>query len=62
VRHDSYVAVRGKREDLAQLGHASHFGHARLNEVHGPGVEQAAEFQQRPHILPRGDTYAPRAA
>ena len=35
-----------EREDLTQLGYGAHLGRARLDEVYGPGVQQATEFQQ----------------
>jgi hypothetical protein len=47
---------RGRRRvDLAQLGDAAHLGRARLDEVHRPGIQQAAEVQQGRHVLTRGD-------
>ena len=35
---------------------------ARLDEVHGSGVQQATEVQQGRHVLPRGDRVAAGAA
>jgi hypothetical protein len=54
------IAAAG--EDVAKLGYAAHLGRARLDEAHGPDVQQATEVQQGRHVLPRGDRDAAGAA
>jgi|HubBroStandDraft_1064217.scaffolds.fasta_scaffold318984_1 hypothetical protein len=44
------IAAAG--EDVAKLGYAAHLGRARLDEAHGPDVQQATEVQQGRHALP----------
>jgi hypothetical protein len=46
MEHDGDVADGRRRVDLAELGDAAHLGRARLDEVHGPGIQQAADVQQ----------------
>ena len=46
MEHHADVADSSRREGLAKLGYAAHLGRARLDEVHGSGIQQATEFQQ----------------
>jgi hypothetical protein len=53
------IAAAG--EDVAKLGYAAPPGRARLDEAHGPEVQQATEVQQG-RRSPRGDRDAAGAA